>query len=409
MKRVLIVDDSLELGRWLQTAVTTMDAQIQATLCPSGEEALLDSSRRPVDLLITDIRLAGISGLELVRKIRKRYPGIRVIVITGMQDMSLEKQANELGIDAFFRKPMDIPSFLQAVNTCLKGEPGQAAPVVPQPPPAAHGQPPPAAPPQPQLVRIEPSATSAPSPAWVPPETQTLASIVNLTGLLTGLRKDMGALAAMLLDENGQVLAKSGSFPDPTFENRWPESLMEIVRASIKVSKLLGSPQPKNLIALQGMAFDLMLSPVGNYALVLALRTGRPTLRMGLAFEEILNIQKSLLAAAPGPAVPAPAPPAPVKQPAQTARAKTGRLTPPEAGKQAAPAGSKQVEEPPSDEFAALFGGQGGLNTQDVEDFWATAASAHPSEAPLAPGSDSITYEQARKMGLAPGLDGENP
>ena len=136
MKRILIVDDSLELGRWLQTLLTQLDPQIQATVYPSGEEALLESSRRPVDVLVTDIRLAGISGLELVHKIRKRYPGIRVIVITGMQDMSVEKQAKELGIDAFFHKPMDIPSFLEAVNACLKVDTSQAVPQDQGQPPA---------------------------------------------------------------------------------------------------------------------------------------------------------------------------------------------------------------------------------------------------------------------------------
>ncbi len=101
MKRVLIVDDSRELGRWLQTAITQENSQIQTSVFPSGEEALLDSSHNSPDLLITDIRLAGMSGLELVRKIRKRLPGIRVIVYTGVVDVTLEKQARELDIDAF--------------------------------------------------------------------------------------------------------------------------------------------------------------------------------------------------------------------------------------------------------------------------------------------------------------------
>ncbi len=118
MKRVLIVDDSLELGRWLKTALSQSDPQIQATVYPSGEEALLESSRRPVDVLVTDIRLAGMSGLELVRKIRKRYPGIRVIVITGMQDMSLEKQAKELGIRRIFPQAHEYP-FLPGCGQCL--------------------------------------------------------------------------------------------------------------------------------------------------------------------------------------------------------------------------------------------------------------------------------------------------
>jgi len=400
MKRVLIVDDSLELGRWLQTALTTMDSQIQATVYPSGEEALLESSRRPVDVLITDIRLAGISGLELVRKIRKRYPGIRIIVITGMQDMSLEKQAKELGIDAFFRKPMDIPSFLQAVNACLIVENTPAV--------SSAAQPAPALPSQPLATRLETS--TAP----------TSVAISSLTVLLDGLRKDVGALAVLLLDKEGQVVTKSGAFPDSSFEIRWPEALMETLRASIKISKLLESPQPRNLIAFQGSAFDLVLSPVGNYALVLALRTGRPILRLGLAFEEILNMQKNLLALAPAQAstgiprepIPSPLPSHPVRELPVAPPLKTGPVAPPPAAQKAAPVAPpapKPVDEPPSKEFAALFGGQGGLDTQDVDDFWATAAGAHSSGAGLTPGTDEITYEQARKMGLAPGLDEEKP
>jgi CheY-like chemotaxis protein len=423
MKRVLIVDDSLELGRWLQTALTQLDAQIQATVYPSGEEALLESSRRPIDVLVTDIRLAGMSGLELVRKIRKRYPGIRVIVITGMQDMSVEKQAKELGIDAFFRKPMNIPSFLDAVNACLKVDTGQEAP--PEPQPAA-------SPPQPTVVRTEISTnlppswtplstgTSSPSgtlsPSWAPGTAQPSTAISSLTILLTGLRKDLGALAALLLDENGRVLARSGSFPDSSFEGRWPQVLTETVRSTLKVSKLLGSPTPRNMIALQGMAFDLVLAPVGNCALVLALRTGRPTLRLGLAFEEILNIQKNLLALITdqepveiAPAIrpevkPVPPPVKPVEEPAPPTRRRTGPLTAKTAPLKVEPPTAHPVDEPPSADFAALFQEKAGLNTQDVDSFWETAAGSGSTPAP---GSDAITYEQARKMGLAPGLDDE--
>ena len=402
MKRVLIVDDSLELGRWLQTALTQWDPQIQATVYPSGEEALLESSRRPVDVLVTDIRLAGISGLELVRKIRKRYPGIRVIVITGMQDMSLEKQAKELGIDAFFRKPMNIPSFLDAVNACLKVEPSQVAPPDEAQPPAPT--------PQPAVVRTEIPATA--TPAWTPAASPN--AISNLTVLLSGLRKDLGALAVLLLDDNGRVLARSGNFPDSSFEERWCQALIETVRVTRQVSKLLETPTPRNLIALQGMAFDLVLAPVGNYALVLALRTGRPTLRLGLAFEEILNIQKNLLAlvtaqataesatALPAETQPAPPPVKPVVEPAPVAKRRTGSLAAKPAPQKVEPVPVHPVDEPPSADFAALFQEKASLNTQDVEAFWETAAG---SETPLVPGSDAITYEQARKMGLAPGLD----
>ena len=53
---------------------------------PSGEEALLVASRRPVDLLIADVRLPGISGLELMARVHKRNPELKTILITGLTD-----------------------------------------------------------------------------------------------------------------------------------------------------------------------------------------------------------------------------------------------------------------------------------------------------------------------------------
>jgi hypothetical protein len=85
----------------------------------------------------------------------------------------------------------------------------------------------------------------------------------------------------------------------------------------------------------------------------------------------------------------------------------TEALALPAAPQKTAPPASPPADEPPSEEFVALFHQQSSLDSEDVEAFWETAAAA--SGAPLPPGSDAITYEQARKMGLAPGLDEEKP
>ncbi len=68
MKRILIADDALELGRLLQTVFLTLDPKLSIQVVPSAEEALLESSRKPIDLLVSDVRLPGMSGLDLVRK-----------------------------------------------------------------------------------------------------------------------------------------------------------------------------------------------------------------------------------------------------------------------------------------------------------------------------------------------------
>lgn len=395
MKRVLIVDDSLELGRWLQAALIQVDAQIQAPVFPSAEEAMLEATRHPVDVLVTDIRLPGMTGFELVRKLRKRYPGIKVIFITGLQDAGLKKQAEDLGSDAFFHKPMDIPSFLNAVNACLSVEresvPAASPPLQPVPDGAA------------PLV-----------PASLPAE--------GLVTLLSTLRARLTALAALLLDADGRIVAKAGHFPDSAFDRLWIMPLVEAVKASNKVSRLMETPVAKNILAFQGVAFDLVLASIGNYALVLVLRSRRPARRLALAFEEIMTSQKDLLAFLGGPAsikTPEPSVPVQVTLAVQRvtptpwpANAKTPAVWSPPELRGSAPEPVVErgkveetvPEEPPAADFDAIFQQSSPLKAEDVDAFWDSASEASGTGSSN-PGG--ISYDQARQMGLAPGLEEE--
>ena len=83
---------------------------------PSGEEAILDSSLNPIDLLVSDYRLPGISGIELMRKVRRNRPNVKVILITGQADPNIRKEVSEAGADAFFIKPIPIADFLDSVE-----------------------------------------------------------------------------------------------------------------------------------------------------------------------------------------------------------------------------------------------------------------------------------------------------
>jgi DNA-binding response OmpR family regulator len=395
MKRVLIVDDSLELGRWLQAALIQLDAQIQAPVFPSAEEAMLEATRHPVDVVVTDIRLPGMTGFELVRKMRKRYPGIKVIFITGMQDAGLKKQAEDLGADAFFHKPMDIPSFLNAVNACLSVERDtvQVVPIQPQP---------------------VPETAEALGPETLPAE--------GLVALLSTLRASLTALAALVLDSNGKIVAKTGHFPDSAFDHLWIMPLVEAVKASNKVSRLMETPVAKNILAFQGVAFDLVLASMGDYALVLVLRSGRPALRLALAFEEIMTAQKDLLAflnspvsgIAPAPITPlqkslsgqevAPASwPTSLQTPAAESSSELRKSSTEVVG------GQSKVEESVADEasaadFDAIFHKASPLKAEDVDAFWDSAAEAASTDSST-PGG--ISFDQARQMGLASGLEEE--
>ena len=95
---VLIVDDQRDILRLLHSTLDTLKKpEIKVFEAPSGEEALLESSRRKIDLLVTDYKLPGMSGVELMHKIRVRHPEAKVVLITGMTDRKVREEMLNAG------------------------------------------------------------------------------------------------------------------------------------------------------------------------------------------------------------------------------------------------------------------------------------------------------------------------
>jgi len=116
-KRIIIVDDSLELGRLLKATLNTLNKDLEVVVVPNGEEALKEAPKG-VDLLIADYKLPGISGSELVGRIRTKFPTVKVIMISGMMEDQLTQSARELEVDFRLKKPMEIESS-GCSRTCL--------------------------------------------------------------------------------------------------------------------------------------------------------------------------------------------------------------------------------------------------------------------------------------------------
>ena len=117
--RILIVDDQRDIRRMLRAGLDTLGVKFLVVDVPSGEEAMLVITRQHFDLLITDVRLPGISGLELILQAKARNPGLKLILITGVPDTTIRQRVIEAGADAFFFKPLDMADFLDAVERCL--------------------------------------------------------------------------------------------------------------------------------------------------------------------------------------------------------------------------------------------------------------------------------------------------
>ena len=101
---ILVVDDEALLRKMLRTILVREG--FNAVKCTNdGETALAKLAKERFDIVITDVRMPGMDGMELLSKIKEQYPEIAVVVMTGYGDMNTPEQARLLGADEYITKP----------------------------------------------------------------------------------------------------------------------------------------------------------------------------------------------------------------------------------------------------------------------------------------------------------------
>ena len=116
---ILLVDDQKEVTRVLRSGLESLKHEFRITDVPSGEEAFLEITPGSVDLLVSDVRLPGISGLELMRRVKEHNPDLKVILVSGVTEEKIRQEVAQAGADAFFFKPVELADFLDAVERVL--------------------------------------------------------------------------------------------------------------------------------------------------------------------------------------------------------------------------------------------------------------------------------------------------
>src|SRR5688572_5582318 len=231
---VLLVDDQRDIVRLLHASLKTLVHELEIIDAPSGEEALLEASLRRIDLLVADYLLPGISGVELMHKIRARNPSLKVIFITGMTERKARNEMLNAGAVAMFDKPIPLADFLDSVERSLG------------------------------LVRT-----------IFPPESSREAEEhrQTLSELLGGFRQKVHADAVFLISDRGRVLARAGDLYDSSMEVSLLSALMAIFSAGLKVSRFIHQENLDNYHVFRGGEHDLLLMPVdAAHALLLSCR-----------------------------------------------------------------------------------------------------------------------------------------
>jgi DNA-binding NtrC family response regulator len=115
--KVLVVDDEENILSAFKNFLKKEHCEMLAAT--SAEQAMSVLAHNRLNLLITDIRLEGTSGVTFFMEAKRIYPKLPVIVITGYPDLITEEAIKEYGADFFLLKPLDLDKLRHAMRRCL--------------------------------------------------------------------------------------------------------------------------------------------------------------------------------------------------------------------------------------------------------------------------------------------------
>lgn len=347
-RKILLVDDHREVLRLLRSSLDSLkNKEIKIYEAPSGEEALLESTRQKIDLLVTDFKLPGMSGIELMHKVRARHPEVKVIIVTGVTDRKTRDEILNAGALAIFDKPVPMADFLDAVERGL----GLVQTIFPPEKPGAD---------------IEEKRHS------------------RLSDLLANFRQDIKADAVFLLNDRGLIQARTGKLHDPSMEVSLISTLMAIHSASLKVARHNRQENLDTYHVFSGGDHDMLFIPVTPlYALLVAGNKLATEDRILETVSGLLALRTQLEKA--------------LKSMGVTGELKTVAET------QTKPASKKQTDKlaqaTPAPEMEALLSHATTQKTkaQNADDFWNEAAQKHANKSA---NPEVISFEEARKLGI---------
>lgn len=118
MARILVIEDDVEL-REVLTALLGSETH-EVTGVSSGEEALEVAQHSSFDLVIADVRMEGMSGLDAIERVQENDSEMKSLVITGYASEEDSIRAVSLGVEAYLKKPFSLDDLLEAVNRALQ-------------------------------------------------------------------------------------------------------------------------------------------------------------------------------------------------------------------------------------------------------------------------------------------------
>lgn len=118
-KRILIVDDEPAVLSVLKSSLKKLGIGYEVSTAPDGQNALEQLKQCPFDLIISDYKMAGMDGLELLKAVQTLQPKARTILMTAYGNDKVEAETRRLKAYCYLIKPLEIDNFRQIVKSAL--------------------------------------------------------------------------------------------------------------------------------------------------------------------------------------------------------------------------------------------------------------------------------------------------
>jgi DNA-binding NtrC family response regulator len=125
--RILIVDDEEDL---ISTMAERLELRgFQVDTATTGADALTLVAESTYSVLILDVKMPGISGLELMTRIKQEQPNLPVILFTGHSSLADARRGTQEGASAYLLKPIKIDEMMNTIRNAIGGNEDQAPPL----------------------------------------------------------------------------------------------------------------------------------------------------------------------------------------------------------------------------------------------------------------------------------------
>ncbi|MEE4194661.1 MAG: response regulator [Anaerolineae bacterium] len=349
-KRILIVDDNKPLTRMMTSALETLPYPVKVSSVPSGEEALLSVMIDKPDLLVVDLNLPGMNGLDLIQLLRDRYQDLNIVMATGDNDSTVFRRAEELGVDYRFPKPFETVAFLDAVNRILNGKELNIADLnLPSEPPE----------------RMDDSV----------PELSFSDAVVEL-------HKRLDAISVAVIGDEGRIIVQAGAEVTTVLSEGWELPIMSTLSAVETFQQHLPGQPNAQVLVFQTSDANILLVPVGRHGLLAALPPGKKKLFLKKEIEIVLEIQHRISTFTP-----------PFEAHDPTGGLSADALPEEEAAEE------EEIEVQEIDITALLASS---AHEMEADSFWNTTVDDEEAPAPPQSKTGYLDFSQAEQLGLTP-------